>query len=182
MAERTDQRDRSVDDSADLLDDAGVRADVDPGPDVDRGPGPDEPAAAASEATITSRLRESLASPFSGLFSVRVFLFVLGLVLVAMVAAGSVVPIPFLGGLAGFVGIATVGFGVGLADARPRYLELLLAGAIAAGLGTLLDHLILAAFGLGLPLVVLGVGAGSLAGLVGHYFGRDLRDGLTRDL
>jgi hypothetical protein len=179
MAERTDQHTRPEHDPGDVIDETELGFDDGPGPAVDPGPGPEQSADAASEASVAARLRRRFASPFSGLFSVRVFLFVLALTLVAMVLAGTVVP---LGGLAGFLGIATVGFGVGLADARPRYLEFALVGAIGAGIGTLLDHLVLTALGLGVPLIALGVGAGSLAGVVGHYFGRDFRDGLTRDL
>jgi len=177
MAERTDQHTRPDHEPGTVLDESDLG--FDDGPTVDPGSDPEQPAEAAAEATVTSRLRDRLASPFSGLFSVRVFLFVLAMTLVTMTLVGTVVP---LGGLAGFVGIATAGFGVGLVDSRRRYLEFGLAGGLAAGLGTLLDHLVLSALGLGVPLLALGVGAGSLAGVVGHYFGRDLRDGLTRDL
>lgn len=170
MAERTDQRTRSDDlsrlDEPDIdLDESGATTTTEKPSSADR--------------SVTRRLRSRVRSPIGSLFGVRPFLIALVVSLVATLFGGALLP---LGGLAGLVGIAAVGFGFGLLDGESRYVELLLAGAIAAGVGTLLNHLVLAALGIGLPLVVLGVGAGSLASVVGHYFGRDLRDGLTRDL
>jgi hypothetical protein len=179
MGERTDQLPGSDDRDQDLLAESVTGSTPGHEPDVDAGPGPADRSTTARNATVTDRVRARLASPFSGLFSVRVFVRLLAVTMVSTVLAGVVVP---LGGVAGFLGIAVAGFAVGLADERHRYLEFGLAGAIAAGLATVFDHLLLTALGLGIPLVALGVGAGALAGIVGHYFGRDLRHGLTREL
>lgn len=166
MADGTDHRSQAGE-AEDLLDDAGV------GSTVDVGHEPTE------EESPRRGLRDRIRSPVEGLFSPRMFLIVLAVTLVGSTVAGTVVP---LGGLAGLVGIAAVAFGVGLVDTTPRYLELCLAGAIAAGLGAVLDQLVLTLLGAGVPLLALGAVSGGLAGIVGHYFGRDLRAGLTRDL
>jgi hypothetical protein len=127
--------------------------------------------------SLLGGLRRRLVAPFSGLFSIRSF----GVLLAAALAALVVVPMVLPGGpLAGFVGLALVGFLAALARPGRRYLELALAGAVAAGGATVLDHLVLTALGAGVPLVFLGVGGGAAAAVVGHYLGRDLRDGLTR--
>jgi energy-converting hydrogenase Eha subunit C len=96
-----------------------------------------------------------------------------------MVLAGTVLPIP---GISGLVGIGLVGAVFGLASESSRYLELAVAGATASGVGTLLNYFVLTALGIGVPVVAVGAAAGVVAGVLGHYLGRDLRDGLTRDL
>ena len=83
-----------------------------------------------------------------------------------------------------------VAFAAGLVGSRSRYLEVGLAGAVAAGAAFLLGTLtsvfapiagrVLADYGV--AIVGVGTGAGLLVALAGHYFGRDLRDGLTRDV
>lgn len=171
MAERSDQRTREVD------------PDVSTGesePAFDPGPGPDRsPEEAAERGRTGSRLRARLRSPLSGLFSLQAFLVILVLSLTAMLLVGTVLP---LGGIAGLLGIALVGFAFGVAREEGRYLEILLAGAIASGVGSFLDYLVLTLAGIGVPLVALGTAAGAFAGAIGHYFGRDLRNGLTRDV
>lgn len=173
MSERTDERGGS--DSESLLEDAPA---MDTGPDVDPGVGPVDRAAAAEEATATDRVRARIAAPFGGLFSVTLFALVLLLSAAAMVLAGAVLPT----GGAGYVGIAAVGLLVGLADERRHYLELLVAGGTVAALETVFGNLLLTTLGVGVPLALVGATGGGLAGVVGHYLGRDLRDGLTRDL
>lgn len=167
MSERTGSR-VTAEEGADGLEEGGVVA-------------AEESTQEGTEAAVRDRVRARLRSPFTGLFSLRLFVILLAVTASAMVLVGTVLPIP-LGGSAGLLGIASVGFAVGIADAHRRYLELLVAGAVASGLGTLFDHLLLTAFGMGVPLVALGVGAGGLAAVVGHYFGRDLRAGLTRSI
>jgi len=96
---------------------------------------------------------------------------------VAFVATSLVVP---LGGIAGLVGIFVAAFGLGLVG-RGHYLELAVAGAGTAAAGTLLSQLFIAAVAdLTVPLAAVGGTAGLLSAVLGCYFGRDLRDGLTR--
>ncbi|MFC7071233.1 hypothetical protein [Halobaculum lipolyticum] len=127
-------------------------------------------------------------------FSAKGFALTL-LVLVGGLVAGSAVPI--VGGLARYVGLFVAAFLLGLARSRRAYLETAVAGALAAGgaffLGTLtsgsvlLGTNLLAEWGfsatqVGVTLGGVGVTVGVLLSLAGLYFGRDLRDGLTRDV
>jgi hypothetical protein len=119
----------------------------------------------------------------SRLFGPKPFAVALVLSLVGLLVGGAV---PILGSVGRFLGIAAAGFCLAFVDADRRYAEAGLAGALTAGLGFVLNVLGTAM----LPVVadyvveIAGVGAtfGLLAGVVGHYFGRDLRAGLARDL
>jgi hypothetical protein len=122
-------------------------------------------------------LRDRL-SP-TGLFSVRGFLVALVLTVGGFLLGGVV---PLVGGLTGLIGVAVAGFLLGLFGQR-RYLELALAGGATGGVGLLLDRLVLSTLGgVAVPLAGVGVAAGLLAAVLGHYLGRDLHDGLSRDL
>lgn len=98
--------------------------------------------------------------------------------------AGTIVfgLIPFLGIVGKLLGVAAGGFLYGLGSEGRRYFEMALAGAVAGGGVALLGNLVVAVVASGTTLVAVGVVGGALAGLLGHYFGRDLRDGLTRDI
>jgi hypothetical protein len=122
--------------------------------------------------------RSRLPSP-SRLFSPKGFLLALVLTLGGFFLGGLV---PVVGGVTGIVGVFLAGFLLGVAG-RKRYLELALAGAATGGVGLLLDRLVLSFLGdVALPLAGIGAAAGLLAAVVGHYVGRDLYDGLTREL
>jgi hypothetical protein len=135
------------------------------------------------ESSGRSGLRERL----GGLFSPRVFLLALVLSVVAVVAGGAVPLVGFVGRL---VGLFAVAFLVGVLGSDRRYLEVGLAGGLASGLGFVVGTLTNAFFPFAVRLLTeygvviagVGVAVGALAALVGHYVGRDLRDGLTRDL
>lgn len=125
-----------------------------------------------------SGFRARLPSP-PRLFSPKGFLVALALTVGGFLLGGMV---PFVGGLAGLVGVFLAGFLLG-ALGRRRYLELALAGAATAGVAFVLDRLVLSVVaGFALPLTLLGATAGLVAAVLGHYFGRDLNDGLTRSL
>jgi hypothetical protein len=86
-------------------------------------------------------------------------------------------------GIAGnFLGVALGAFVYGVGSQRRHYAEVGLAGTVAGVVSVLLGNLVLSLVGAGLPMAVFGAVAGALAAVVGHYLGRDLRDGLTRDL
>jgi len=128
-----------------------------------------------SSGGIRSRLRKragSIVSPRG-----------VGISLVLMIV-GSLLfgAIPLLGTVGELLGIAAAGFVYGLGTDARRYFELLLAGALAGGGSVLFGNLLLALFGNGLSMVAFGAFGGALAGVIGHYFGRDMRRGLTRDL
>jgi len=117
------------------------------------------------------------------LFAPRVFLLALGLSVGGLVAGGAV---PIVGYLGRFVGIALGAFVLGFLSAPRRYVEAGLAGALAAGLGFVLGALDTALLPVvadyGLQIAGVGTTVGLLAALLGHYFGRDLRAGLTKEL
>lgn len=118
-------------------------------------------------------------------FSVRRFLVAFVVTLGGFLLAGAVPllgSVPVLGSLAGLLGVFAAGFLLG-AVGRGGYLELLVAGAATVGVGLLLDQLVLSVVGgFAVPVAAVGATAGAVVAVLGHYFGRDLRDGLTRSL
>lgn len=113
-------------------------------------------------------------------FSPRGFLLALVALAVGLGLASVVVPsfVP----LGGLLGVVAASFGLGLLGRR-RYAEVGLAGAAVAGVALLADYLVFSLLGgAGVPLAAFGAASGVLAALAGHYLGRDLRAGLTRDL
>lgn len=90
--------------------------------------------------------------------------------------------IPFVGLLGSILGIGVAGFLYGLGGSNSRYLELLVAGAVAGGGSAVLGNLLVITFGSMAGLLGIGILGGALGAVVGHYFGRDFRDGLTRDV
>ena len=113
------------------------------------------------------------------LFSPRVFLAALALTAVGVVLGGFV---PLVGGLLGFVGVFLAAFVLGVASDRHHYPETGAASAVVASGWSVLGNFTLVAVGHGLPLIAASGGVGLVCGLLGHYFGRDLRDGLTREI
>jgi hypothetical protein len=145
-------------------------------PDIVR----DEPDADADDAGGS---RFGLGSRFRRLFSPRTFLLAIVLSVVGLVAGGAV---PVVGYLGRFLGIALAAFALAFLVSGRRYVEAGLAGALAAGLGFVLGTLNSVLFPVvadyGLQIAGVGTTAGLLAALVGHYFGRDLKAGLTKEL
>ena len=187
MAERSDQRTRPDESVEESLDDAAFGLDDEPSVGTDtRSSAAGDTGSSGLTGRLGAALRapfgaaaSRLTSPFEGLFSIRPFLLLLVTSVAGMLLAGMVLPFGSIGGL---VGIAAAAFGAGLVGERSRYVEASASGALASGVSWLLGNLVLTAVGPGVPLVAVGVGFGVLAALLGHYFGRDLRSGLTRDL
>lgn len=132
-----------------------------------------------SNATGGDRLGTRVRSRAGKFVSGRALVLSLVLVVVGILLVGGALPLGTLGDLFGIV-VAAFLYGVA-AEAR-HYVETALAGAVAGGGSALLGNLVLSLLGAGIPMVALGAVAGALAALLGHYLGRDLRDGLTRDL
>lgn len=122
-------------------------------------------------------LRSRLATPLTSLFSVRWFGAATVASLVGVFLAGGI-PLPF----SGYLGVLLAAGAVGLVGSERHYVEVAIAGAIAAALAVFFDVLLLVFIGVGIPLVGVAAVLGAVVGVVGHYLGRDLRDGLTRDL
>ncbi len=112
-------------------------------------------------------------------------------VAVLLITAGIVAGgwIPLVGAITQYVGLFLAAFLLG-ATRTAGYLEAGSAGAVGAGLSTLLGLLSTGTFVIGLDvlqrygLAVAGVGVsvGLLVAVTGVYFGRDLRAGLTRSV
>ena len=177
-----------LDDLDDLLDDdlAGGDGGADVGTDATSGDaaGP----AATSRPPAGSDRTSGRVGVDGRWFSLKGFAVALLAVVVGTVLAGLV---PLVGGTVGGVAGVLLGtFLVGLVFASSNYVETGLAGALA-GAGTAVSSVFGVGFlpiGIdylgrwGLPLLAVGAGVGLLCGLVGHYFGRDLRAGITGEL
>jgi hypothetical protein len=117
------------------------------------------------------------------LFGPKVFLLAIGLSVVGLVLGGSV---PVVGVVGRYLGIALAGFVLAFAVSGRRYAEAGLAGAITAGIGVILSAVdavflpVLADYGI--QIAGVGTALGFAAAVLGHYFGRDLRAGLRREL
>ncbi len=99
--------------------------------------------------------------------------------------------VPLIGGSVGrLAGVAAGAFLIGAVAARRRYVETALAGAGVGAASTLLSVLSVGFLPVGVRFLqdygvgLVGVGAtlGALVALIGAYFGRDLRAGLTADV
>lgn len=131
-----------------------------------------------SSSSLTARLRPSRPS-LPRVFDPRFFLLSLVVTLIGLFVGGFALPIGPLGSLAG-LGIS--GFVLGLVANGRRYLEVGAAGAIVSGVSALLGNLILSVAGLGVPLALFGASAGFGLAVVGFYIGRDLKNGVTKEL
>ena len=124
-------------------------------------------------------LRKRTAERATRVFSPRVFIAALLVTVAGLFAASTFVPLPGAGLLGVFVGA----FLLGLAIHERRYVETALAGGIAAAVSTLLDFAVVAFLGgFGVSLAVIAGGLGAVVGVAGAYFGRDLRNGLTKEI
>jgi membrane associated rhomboid family serine protease len=92
---------------------------------------------------------------------------------------GSVFPFGMVGNL---LGLFVAAFLYGTVAGDSHYLSIGLASGAAGGIASVLGNLTLTLLGPGIPIAAVGVVGGLFAGVLGHYFGRDLRDGLTRDV
>ena len=121
-------------------------------------------------------------------FSAKSFAVVAAAVAVGVFVGGS---IPLIGGTLGSAGgVFLAAFLVGLVFSARKYVETGVAGA-AAGAGTAVLNVLGIGFlpiGIdylqqwGLSLLAIGGGLGLVIALLGHYFGRDLRAGLTESV
>ncbi len=143
----------------------------------------------SSKPGILSRLTPSLSRPSLSLPnltpdvpSARSFLLALVVVIGGMLAGSAV---PLVGSIAGVAGIFLGAFVLGLASGQRRYLPVAVAGAAAAVVsimsGAFVRFALLSDLGL-TQFAAVGATTGILVAVLGHYFGRDLRDGLTRDV
>lgn len=130
------------------------------------------------ETTSASR-RTRAVNTARQMFSPRYFLVSLVLTTIALFIAGSIPVIP----ATGLIGVFGVAFALGGFSSERRYLEVGLAGAVASGASMLSNYLTLAVVGrFGIEFVGAGAAIGAVVALLGYYFGRDLRGGLTKEI
>ncbi|QLD86942.1 hypothetical protein HWV23_14800 [Natronomonas halophila] len=149
-----------------------VTADLDVGLD-------EESDAGQSSETRSSGIRGRVGSRATSVFSPRMFVAAFLLSVFGVFVASTFVPVPG----SGLLGVFLATFVFGLVVSERRYVEATAAGGIAMAGSAVFDVAVIAFLGgFGLPLALLGGAAGAVVGLVGNYFGRDLRHGLTRDI
>lgn len=176
--ERTKERERSGGDLEGLQDEFTDFQDLDLDggsgglQDLDESRTVEEPAGPGRSSRVRSRLGR--------LFSPRSFLLRAGALVAGIVAAGFVPLLPAL--LATLLGILIAGFAIGLFEGEGSYIETGTAGLLVGGAAALLNNLTLTIVGVGVPLVATGAVGGLVGALVGLYFGRDLKAGLTKEL
>ncbi len=123
-------------------------------------------------------------SRLSGLFSLKAF--VLSAIGIA-VGVGIGGAIPIVGTVGSLAGLFVATFLTGLVTSQRRYLETALAGGSIVGLSFAVSLLTTGVLPVGMQFFRdygllfggVGVALGAGLGVVGHYFGRDLRNGLT---
>lgn len=102
--------------------------------------------------------------------------------LVALLGAGLLAGATLLPIAGRMIGMFITAFLIGLVASKRRYLEMTAAGISVGAITAVLNNAILAVAGSGQTLVAIGAMFGLLASIVGYYFGRDLRDGLNREI
>ncbi|QAU11772.1 hypothetical protein EKH57_02825 [Halorubrum sp. BOL3-1] len=121
-------------------------------------------------------------------FSAKAFALALVTVAVGVFVGGL---IPIIGGTIGTAGgVFVAAFLLGLVVSTRRYAETGTAGAAAGAVSSVTSVLGVGFLPIGidylsqwgLPLVAVGGGVGLTLALLGHYFGRDLRAGLSQDI
>ena len=135
----------------------------------------------------TGHSTEETSGRLGELFSPKAFLLSAVLIAVGVVIGGL---IPLVGTVGSLVGLLLATFLTGLIASQRRYLETAVAGGSIVGVsfaGSLLTTGVLPV-GMqffqqyGLIFGGVGVALGAGVGVVGHYFGRDLREGLTQEI
>lgn len=191
--ERTDELDDVEDDPQAAIEEAqSVIDDVETSTGVE-GSALDDPSGSGSTESGGGSVLPSLSLPSlslpspdvpepSELFSPGYFGLALVVATAAMFLGGMVVP--FVDKLGGFLALFVATFVMGLASDERYYLETGLASGLVVGILSVVGRLELALFtGFNLSLLFLGTAAtGLVVGVLGTYFGRDLKAGLGKSV
>ena len=137
--------------------------------------------------TVASHDDNSLTARIGAVFSLRSFVLSAALIAVGVVGGGA---IPIVGTLGSLGGLFVAAFVVGLVASDRRYLETAIAGGLIVGASFALSLLSTGVLPVGmrffreygLAFGGVGAGIGVLLAVAGHYFGRDLRDGLSQEI
>lgn len=129
----------------------------------------------------------SLSDRLGGLFSLKAFLLSTLLLGVGVVGGGA---IPLIGTIGSLAGLFAASFGIGLLTSERQYLETAVAGGVIVGVSFATSLLTTAVLPVGvdffqqygLAFAGLGVAVGAVVSVLGCYFGRDLRNGLTQEI
>lgn len=150
---------------------------------LEDGPDTDPESAGLSDTESDTGSSRSWLSPLTSrlslgrYFSPKAYVALVALLGAGLLAGATVLPI------AGrVIGTFITAFSIGLVASKRRYLEMTAAGLSVGAIAAVLNNTILAVAGSGQTLVAVGATVGVLAAVGGYYFGRDLRDGLGRDL
>jgi hypothetical protein len=170
MAERDTQLDREVDTDVDV--------DLD-GLDDDFGVEIPETAVDETETEQHRGLGERARSRAGSALGTRDLAVSAVVALVGVLFLGGLFPFGLVGNL---IGLLVAAFLYGTVASESKYVPMGLAGGAVGGGAAVLGNLTLTLLGPGIPLAAVGAVGGLFAGVVGHYFGRDLRDGLTREI
>ncbi|ELZ25233.1 hypothetical protein [Natrinema limicola] len=176
--ELTERRNRDVPATDDLLEETDrLRSESDVA-------GGDESVASAGDpSSVAGGETRSWYSPLTSRLSLGRYFSPKGYAaLVALLGVGLLVGATVLPIAGRMIGMFVTAFLIGLVASKRRYLEMTAAGVSVGAVASVLNNMILTVAGSGQTLVAVGATVGVLAAVGGYYFGRDLRDGLGRDL
>jgi FtsH-binding integral membrane protein len=131
----------------------------------------------------TESRRSRLTDKATTLFSPKNFVIALVLISIALYVTGSLIPIISAIPGTGFIGVFVAAFALGAINSERSYLETGVAGAVVSGVSVFSKFLVLTIAGrFGIELALIGGAVGAVVALLGYYFGRDLRTGVTKDI
>ncbi|WP_330631821.1 hypothetical protein [Halocatena halophila] len=135
------------------------------------------------DVVTTETNRSTTEESSSGLRSTLKSMLILGVVFALVQFAFSTLPIVSILPKAGLIGLFIAAFGIGLLDSSARYPTVVLMGLMTAALVTVVGNSKLLVNGI-VPEVSLAIGiaGGAIVALVGYYFGRDLKAGVSQEL
>jgi hypothetical protein len=131
----------------------------------------------------TESRRSRLTDKTTDVFSPKNFVIALVLISVGLFVTGRFIPIISAIPGTGFIGVFAAAFALGSLNSKRSYLETGVAGALVSGVSILFGNLALSIIGrFGIELALIGGAVGAVVALLGYYFGRDLRAGVTKDV
>ncbi|MFC6716365.1 DUF456 domain-containing protein [Natrialbaceae archaeon GCM10025810] len=127
--------------------------------------------------SLSSRSRSRGGRSLQSFFSPKAFFTLILVFAAALFAGGMAIPVA-----GSSIGLFAAAFVLGLVTSKRRYLEVTAAGTAVGAVAAVLNHVVITVAGSGSAVVAVGASLGLVACLVGYYFGRDLKTGLSKDL